>query len=255
MIYVDNKPVDTNQLISQFPPNGIENEVINILSKSSKKYNYDSMDQLVFEIKLRKEIVQSSNDLYNSDMGFEIFRKSRCNPKYWKRTDEGGFKLKDGVKPSDAIKDIFVNGSLYGTECATAMIIIYYKALLNIFPEELFNKLFSEIHLMNWHYIDRLLKDVGYMEDTKDYLPGDRRYFKNPEVNPKTPEWQGENVIDMSKGMYYGHGMGKYNAEKIIKELNENRKPGATKSAYLMESVGRPNFKNLSNIYYKNINP
>ena len=58
------------------------------------------------------------------------------------RTEEGGFLLKDGVKPSEAIKDIFVNSSLYGTECATAMVIVFYGAIVNVFPEEVFDRVF-----------------------------------------------------------------------------------------------------------------
>ena len=56
-----------------------------------------------------------------------------------------------------------------------------------------------------------------------DYLPGDCRYFNNPDVDPLTPEWQGENAIDLSGGMYYGHGIGIKTADKIIEILNHNR--------------------------------
>ncbi|MPM93916.1 Protein-glutamine gamma-glutamyltransferase [bioreactor metagenome] len=210
---------------------------------------YDSADQLKFEILLRNEIVKAAKELNNSGMSFEIFRESKCNPKFWIRTNEGGFKLKEGVRSSDAIADIFTNGSLYGTECATAMIIVYYKALLNIFPKEAFDRLFPKIHLMNWHYIDRLLKSTGSMRKEKDYLPGDRRYFANPDVNPTTPEWQGENAIDLNSVLYYGHGVGIFNSETIIKLLNENRIENPKRSAYLMEGAGRPDFKEFYGIY------
>ena len=42
-------------------------------------------------------------------MTFKTFRKSICNLDYWDRTKEGGFILKNGVTPSDAIKDISIN--------------------------------------------------------------------------------------------------------------------------------------------------
>ena len=60
-------------------------------------------------------------------MGFATFRKSKCNLDFWNRTDEGGFVLKDGVKASEAIHDIFANSPKYATECATAMMIVYIK--------------------------------------------------------------------------------------------------------------------------------
>jgi protein-glutamine gamma-glutamyltransferase len=250
MIIIAGQPANAADISADFPTNGVERDIINILASSQHQYAYDSLNQLKFELSLRREIINAANALYRSNMGFEVFRKSTCNPAYWNRMNDGGFELKSGVRPSDAINDIFINSSKYSTECATAMVIVYYKALLSTYPQELFNQLFQTIYLMNWHRIDPLLKEIGMMQQENDYLPGDRRYFANPDVNPLTPEWQGENVIDMGNGLFYGHGMGKYNAERIIKELNGNRRRRATESAYLMDSAGRPNFKNLGNVYF-----
>lgn len=255
MVIISNSPLDTAALEEKYKPNNVEKEIINTLSSSDKKYYYDSLDEFVFELRLRNEIVKSAIELDKSQLGFAVFRKSKCNEAYWERTQEGGFVLKNGAKPSDAIGDIYLNSSKYATECATAMMIIYYKALLNIYPEELFNKVFPKIHLMNWHYIDKLLKEVGYMRKRSDYLLGDRRYFSNPDVDPLTPQWKGENVIDLNGELYYGHGIGIHNAKTIIRVLNDNRKDGAQQSAYLLDSAGRPNFKNLYDIYYKFQNP
>ena len=84
-----------------------------------------------------------------------------------------------------------------------------------------------------------------------DYLPGDCRYFNNPDVDPLTPEWQGQNAIDLSGGMYYGHGIGIKTADKIIEILNHNRIQDSTTSAYLMDMATRPGFMHLSFIYNK----
>lgn len=251
MITINNAPLNTAALASEFPENSVERAVINILASSEETYAYDSIDQLKFELKLRREIINAANALNESDISFKNFRDTICNPDYWTRKDNGGFELKEGVKPSDAIRDIFVNSSMYGTECATAMLIIYYKALLEIFPEDVFNRMFQNIHLMNWHLIEREIREVGLMQEVKDFLPGDRRYFANPDVDPTTPEWQGENVIDMGNGIYYGHGIGKYGAETLIRALNLNRKEDADESAYLMSSAGRPNFKRLAALYQR----
>jgi protein-glutamine gamma-glutamyltransferase len=253
MIMIAGQPANVAEISNSFPANSVERDILRILASSQTKYEYDSLNELIFELNLRREIINAANALYQSDMNFKIFRKSTCNPAYWNRMSDGGFQLKNGVKPSDAINDIFINSSMYGTECATAMVIVYYKALLSIYPEQLFNQLFTTIYLMNWHNIDSLLKEIGIMREEPDYLPGDRRYFANPDVNPLTPEWQGENVIDMGNGLYYGHGLGKYDARTIISELNRQRRIGADTSAYLMDSAGRPNFKNLGNIYFKSI--
>ncbi|WP_432404691.1 protein-glutamine gamma-glutamyltransferase [Wukongibacter sp. M2B1] len=250
MIKISGEIIDPNTIISAYPPNSIEIEILNTLTSSEEVYVYDSIDQLKFELNMRSSIIKASRDLNESSFSFKIFRKSICNPKYWNRTDEGGFLLKEGVKPSDGIKDIYTNSSLYGTECATAMVIVFYKALVDIYPEELFNKMFPNIHLMNWHYIDRDL-DIGYYENLDDYLPGDCRYFKNPDVDPLTPEWQGENVIDLGDGTYYGHGVGIETGEEIIDVLNYFRIENSSTSAYLLDSATRPNFKYLYNRYLK----
>lgn len=249
MIKIAGSLINSNTIINKYNQNSIENNIVSILASSSEVYNYDYQNQLDFELKLRKSIINAAKDLYKSHFSFMVFRKSKCNQDFWNRTNEGGFALKYGVKPSEAIKDIYINSSSYGTECSTAMVIVYYKALVDILPEELFNKLFSRIYLMNWQHLDSDLGIVDYM-NVADYLPGDCRYFKNPDVDPLNPEWQGENVIDLGNSIYYGHGIGIADAEKIIDKLNKKRISGATVSAYLVNSAKRPNFKYLSHKYY-----
>ncbi|MGH4124377.1 MAG: protein-glutamine gamma-glutamyltransferase [Clostridium sp.] len=251
MIILSNNILNIDTFINKYKPNDIEIDIITKMSLSKDLYEYNSLNGLQFELKLRNNIVIAAKKLNESYMTFTTFRKSMCNLYYWDRTDEGGFILKKGITPSAAINDISINSSKYGTECATAMIIIYYQALLNIFPEKYFNELFPKIQLMNWHYIDDLLEDAGYLEKRSDYLPGDRRYFVNPDVNPLKPEWQGENVIDLGNELYFGHGIGIGNAEEIIIELNKFRIKEAKSSAYLLDSAARLDFKSLADIYFK----
>lgn len=250
MIIVNGQTLE-DSFKNEYPERSVERDIINILFSSEKKYKYESLDGLKFEIRLRKEIIDASKELNRSNFSFEVFRKSKCNEEYWERTEEGGFKLKEDVLPSEAIEDIFKNGHKYATECATAMVIVYYKALLNIFPKELFNKLFTDIILMNWHYIHPLLREVGFVYNVEDYLPGDRRYFKNPDVDPETPYLQGQNVIYLGDGLYYGHGTAIKTADAIIALLNRHRAEDADEKAYLIDSAGRPNFKKISDLYHE----
>jgi protein-glutamine gamma-glutamyltransferase len=253
MIIIDGKPLDPASVTNEYPEGSLERAILSKMAAGDDKNTYDSLNQLKFELKMRKEIVSAANALNRSSMSFEVFRESKCNPDFWIRHDDGGFELKAGVKPADAIRDIYKNSAEYGTECATAIQIIYYKALLEIFPEDAFNKLFDDIYLMNWHRLSRELSGTGVMRPVNTDLPGDRRYFSNPDVDPETPEWQGENVIDMGDGVYYGHGLGKHSADAIIRALNENRREDAARQAYLMESAGRPDFKRLSDLYDKSV--
>ena len=249
MILINNKPLDAAALLNEYPENSLERKILNKMSSSGVKYTYESLSDLKFELKMRREIVNAAAALNRSGLEFEVFRKSRANPAYWIRRDDGGFQLRPNVKASDAIRDIYKHGGRYATECATAMQIVYYKALLEIFPEDAFNKMFRGIVLMNWNDISRELREVGVMHRKSDGLPGDRRYFANPDVDPKTPEWQGENVIDMGDGTYYGHGIGRHRAGTIIDALNDNRRRGATREAYLMDAAGLPDFNKLSALY------
>lgn len=226
-------------------PNPFTARLLAAMDKSDETFAYDSPEQLRFELAVRKATVQAARDLYAGNMEFAVFRKSRCNPAYWNRTQEGGFALKNGVLPADAIRDIYKNPSEYATECATAVFIVFYKAVLDVYGDALFNKVFPDIELMNWHHVDPLFRRIGLMRRTAAVLPGDRQYFINPDVNPEVPEWQGENVIVLGDGTYYGHGLGIYGADEIIRQLNENRRRGGRESAYLIDQAGRPDYRKL----------
>lgn len=251
MILIAGSPPDLPAIAGEYPENSVERLTLNQMAESGGQYRYDSLRQLKFELSLRKEIVAAARALHQSRMGFAVFHKSRCNPAYWDRTDNGGFRLKAGAKPHEAINDIFVNGSRYATECATAMVIVYYRALLGVFGAELFDRQFPDIYLMNWHVTDPLLRAVGTPRRAEDVLLGDRGYFANPDVDPETPQWQGENVIVLPGPLYYGHGIGIETADRIISALNANRKDGASRSAYFLDSVGHPDFRRLADVYHR----
>lgn len=251
MIIISNNIIKSDIFIDEYKPDSIQKIIFTEIEASTQHYEYSSLNQLKFELKLRENIIIAAKNLNDGDMSFKTFDKSTCNLDYWDRTKQGGFMLKSGVAPSLAINDISVNSSKYGTDCSTAIIIIYYQALLSIFTDKLFDELFPEIQLMNYHYINDIIEDAGYIRKQSDYLPGDRRYFVNPDVNPVKPEWQGENVIDLGNGTYFGHGIGIENADEIINKLNEYRIEGSKKAAYLLDAAGRIDFKNLSDRYYK----
>lgn len=251
MIEYSGTQADPLSLLSRYPRGSTEYEIVEKLSKSNRVYNYSSEDELLFEISLRRKIIDASMDLYRGRLRFSTFHESFCNEDFWERMESGGFMLKPDVRPSDAINDIYVNTRKYATECATAIIMIYYKAILDEYGGSLFNKAFTRIILMNWQSLDELI-GVAIYRGLTDYLPGDCRYFRNPDVDPLTPEWQGENAIDLSNGRYYGHGIGVGSADRIIAALNANRAPDAQASAYLMDNATRPSFDRLYE--YKKIN-
>lgn len=249
MIYINGAPADTGAIARAYPVAGIENLCLSKLAKSGYAYNYASNGELGFELSLRRATVDRAGRLLRAGLNFETFREAYCNKRFWLRSPDGGFELRRGVLPAAAIRDIYENGRAYGTECATAMQIVYYGALLDTVPAGSFNSRFIGIRLMNWHDISAPLRETGMMRRARDTLPGDRRYFANPDVNLTAPELQGENVIDMGDGTYYGHGFGRLRAEQIISQLNRARRPGARREAYLMDTAGRPDYKKLYGLF------
>ena len=244
MIRINQNIIDYSTILKDYNNSKTSRNIITKLGISEEEYRYNSLEELDFELKVRRETVKAAIMLNNSDFGFEVFDKSRCNPKYWERTQLGGFKLKKEVNPNEAVNDIYLNSSKYAIECSTAIVIVFLKALVDSLNVELYNQLFPDIHLYNWKYLDSDLGIRTY-SDIKDYLPGDCRYFKNPEVNPKTMEWQGENAIQIDDDRYYGHDLGIHDGDSIIRFLNQHRKAHSQKSAYLMETATRLDYKYL----------
>jgi len=245
MIKIAGKAVTLQDMSGHYSPDSIEMSVVDKMSQSSLSYDYATLPQYKFELELRAGIVSTAKSLLGSRLSFSTFRDSRCNSDFWTRTKEGGFLLKEDVQPRDAVRNIIDEGHKYATECATAIIIIYYGAIAGIFTEVQFNGMFKSIYLMNWNRLDSNLGIKTY-SNTIDELPGDCSYFKNPDVSPLTPQWQGENAIVLGDGLYYGHGIGIKTAEGIIASLNRQRKSEATQSAYNMNTSTRPGFKHLA---------
>lgn len=251
MIQIGGKQIDTMPAFAGFSPNSMQQGIFSLMQKSKESYRYDRIDQLVMELRLRYSIVMAARGMARSGVSFQVFRKSFANPEFWVRSNDGAFQLRRGILPSDGIRDIYRHGSLYGTECSTVMTMIYYKALMDIFPENLYNRLYSGIYLMNWGHLDHNLAIARYAR-ASDELPGDARYFINPDVNPLTPQWQGENVFYLGNREYFGHGAGVVDTRTIIRGLNSLRREGATRSAYLLESGYRQNYHYLANILRNN---
>lgn len=245
MITILNAPFEIHSIQNKYANHSVQSYVLTTLNQAAERVNYSSIDALEFELNLRSAMVTASIQLSQSKLGFSTFRESMCNNRYWRRMRNGGFQVLPTVRPSDAILDIYHNGHLYATECATAMVIVMYRALLMIYHEHAFNHFFPSIYLMNWNNLDPKIADIGHLEPTTYYLPGDRRYFNNPDVSPEKPEWQGENSIQLSQDKHYAHDFGVVSSAEIISYLNQERKPGATRSAFLRNNVGRPDFNYL----------
>lgn len=235
MIVIGNRVVDANTLkTSGFEPE--KNEMIDKMGRYQDSYPFINIQHFEFSLHLRYATIQAARQLLASKARFTTFEKASCNEQFWHLTEQGGFKLRSGINPSAAISDIFQNGREYGFECATSIVIIFYKAVLDSIDVTQFNRIYQGLYLRDWQSDDDL---PIITRRGNDYLPGDCLYFANPQFNPQTPQWQGENVIDLGNDLYFGHGIGIKTADGMIESLNKRRKPYATESAYLLSQVTR----------------
>ncbi|WP_036720140.1 protein-glutamine gamma-glutamyltransferase [Paenibacillus harenae] len=239
--------------IFQINPLGLselEREILREKQRSPVTYRYSSLDALEFELKMRYHTVEAAKAMYASGVSFATFDTSRCNERLWIRTPNGGFQLRRGVLPSVGINDIFYNGRLYAFECAGAIIIVFYKAALDTLGDAVFNAYFQNLFLRDWQH-DRDLSLITVNNRNEAY-PGDVLYFKNPDHDPDTPEWQGENVVMLDDNLYFGHGIGIESGQDIIAALNRMRRPGSRISAYLQDLVVYPDFEFLRRLTVRN---
>jgi protein-glutamine gamma-glutamyltransferase len=176
MIFVHGYPVDTakisgfNQLTSR------QKQIGKKLENSRESFYYTSPHQFLFEAIMRSNIVAAAEAMRDSGAGFATFVTARCNPQYWRRTAYGGFLLRPDVRPSDAITDIFINGKRYGFECTTAIMIMFYKAVLETIGTRMFDQLFNGLLLYSTEH-DEDLQIIAV--PSGDSLPGDVRYIKS----------------------------------------------------------------------------
>lgn len=206
-----------------------------------------------FERNMREGILSTARAMDVGGTSFSSFKNSRCNPKYWIRTANGGFQLRNDVRPSDAINDIFENGRLYAFECAMAMVMILYKATIDAIGESAFNRHFTDLFLWDWNY-DSNLRMITTFEKS-DMQPGDIVYFKNPDHDPEKPEWQGENAVMLGNDRYYGHGLGIKDSSEMIAALNKKRVPGSRISAYFTDEALHPDFSYIQSLATRSSQP
>ncbi|UOQ45470.1 protein-glutamine gamma-glutamyltransferase [Halobacillus salinarum] len=239
MIQVSGRPFQPSD---SWKTNKVDSDIIEALQKSPNVYAYYSEQGLLFEIKARRNIVESAKAMDAGESVFATFKNARCNSEYWNLTEAGGFLLKRDAQPGNAVQDIFTNSDLYRFECATACVILLYDGLLQTIGSPSFNYLFPSIYLYSWYSDDDLGLHTFYSDHS---IPGDVVYFMNPDVDASTPWFRGVNAIAMGNDHYFGHGFGIRTDDEIIEVLNEKRKAGSQQSAYLTSLITRPSFQQL----------
>lgn len=184
---------------------------------------------------------------------FALIKDHTFNDKYWTPEGNGTFKLKPGVKPSEAFDDIFKNPSKYKFECATGLVVLQYKAMRDLLGKDDFDRVFSGLRVGPWQTDAGYDKHVKFEGGSTEATPerrgevraGDYGYFKNWDVSDDARKrgWQGENVVFLGEvngeRMFFGHPFGIASEKKIVDYLNSERNAGSTRSASYLDVNGR----------------
>ena len=201
-------------------------------------------------VRIGSAMVGACEDMDKAAHSFALIKDHTFNPDFWVARGNGAFALKPGVKPSDAVKDIFANPDKYKFECATALVIVHYKAMMDLIGPNDFDTVAKNLQMGPWVYEQTLSQnwqiagngDVDADPARKNSLrAGDYTYFRNWDVSDKGREagWQGENVISLGNGQYYGHPFGVASGEHIVSYLNQHRNEGSTRSASMLHLQAR----------------
>ena len=233
MIKISQKPISVNQLQAGVTSKDLLT-ILQLMARYPTVFEFNTPEDFQFDLTMRLKVIQASILLDQSGAEFTILEDSVCNPRVWRLTGNRAFELWPNVPPHVALNDIFINGQLYAFECGTAILVVFYKAILDSIGPNNFDRIFPDLFLYNWHYHQNLSILV---HEGLDYLPGDCLYFKNPDFAPHTPEWQGENAIMINENLYFAHGIGVTDQQEIINELNDNRIFGSMISAYLTTHI------------------
>lgn len=143
-----------------------------------------------------------------------------CSPKGW--------KVVKGKKTSEAIKSIFAATTPNFMECKSTLVVVYYKAILDTFGDEVFNKAFPNLFI-SWN--DKLHLETLTLEKNPLLLEegallleeGDWVYFEGhpgyDAVMGNSGLGRGENTIYMGNDKYSGLGCEEKTEEELKKRL------------------------------------
>ena len=204
------------------------------------------------DLAFRAAVVKASKDLAESGASFAgTSKQDKVNLELWTQGYGGKMQVRKWLnegeigKPSVALRDIFKNGDQYGFECATAMMVIYHKAILDHIGDEAFDRLFTEprhLKFFRWSIEDDDFIDVKRLAHVPSKLkPGSHYYYKNPGADPKNSAWGGENVIYLGDGQFYAHGIrgasGNFvvTEQEILDTLRGLRSPDSTQEPHRID--------------------
>jgi protein-glutamine gamma-glutamyltransferase len=216
------------------------------VSAGASAVNVKAIEQaFADEVRVGAAMVAACEAMGRARHDFELINDHRANPDFF-TTSAGTFTLKPAKSAAAAVDDIFKSPSKYGFECATALVIVYYKAMLELLGPKDFDRICSDLRIGPWDQEDHLARSLVRDGSSTSEATAARRatlrvgeygYFRNWDVSPKGREegWQGENVIYLGGDRFYGHPFGVSTEKHIVDELGTFRNPGSTRAASFLD--------------------
>ena len=156
-------------------------------------------------------VLFAAKRLDNANIAFaDGLENFKMNEDFWTPVEGslGEFRVKEGVKASDAINDIFANPDKYTADCRTHTSMAMYKGILEANGRDKFDSLYTNndafsigpFSSMQFAPEDatgaEIPRERGGEVDWSKVQPGSYVYFDNPNVKPEYSDlWQGENAI------------------------------------------------------------
>jgi hypothetical protein len=214
------------------------NDVIKYVDPETGQWAVSLVGDEYFDMQFRGATIDACNqfnDGMNSGrLSFEgDMTKQQYNEEFWEPvTIEGRefWRVKEGINPSDAINDVFENGS-YTLDCAASTNMVALKAEMDTIGVDNFNSDYNGLTMSGWtvgtdkHGTGQLEFDLNgpldyYSGDAhnndgnaEDLRPGDFVYFRNLDVEYGSAANQGENAFYMGNNengepVFFGNPIG-----------------------------------------------
>jgi hypothetical protein len=228
-------------MTGQFEGQLDRNDIIKFKDPDTGQWMVRFVGEDIYDIQSRAATIDASKDMtarmkqgnvsFQEDMDLQKF-----NPQYWEETKINGhtyWQVKPGIKPSDAVSDVF-NGNVkgaYSLDCAASINLVLLKAKLDTIGAEDFNREYNGLTMRGW---DKWMQNpvtgqwINDENGSLDWVsgnhnnnsgkpenlkPGDFAYFRNLDIPEGSSADQGENAIflgydELNRPMFFGNPIG-----------------------------------------------
>lgn len=205
-------------------------------------------------VRVGAAVVSACLEMHQAHHEFAIAPRQKFSSEFWRRDGQlshfATFHLKPGAKASAAMNDVFLHPDGYRFECATALVLVYYRAIQKLIGDSDFDRIMGDLKIGPWEFeadLERFLVRSGRGDQpatearSRELTFGEYTYTKNWAVS-----WwgwakgcQGQNQIRLDEDLYYAHSYELVGQGDIVARENGARVWGAKTSASMTDRQER----------------